>query len=163
MDNLITVKTSRREVLLSAASVGVLAATGSFAALASEGKGNAADKATNDDKNLADAWLSHADETFFSPHINSHFEFWDARGRAGATLSAARGFAAGRKFTQAVPAFTLDFIVQESTRVEPSELCFVTHAKLGTFELFVVPVSGAKGERMLVATFARLMAPASGA
>jgi hypothetical protein len=148
----------RRAILTETASLGFLVAAASSTALANPitlGKDQPSSRVTNDDGNVAGAWLAQADEAFFNSYLNSSFEFWNARGRARATLNNVQNFVAGKSKT-ALRAFSLEFLILESTLSLPTDSSYVTHSKLGTFELFVVPAKNAKGDRLLLATFARL-------
>jgi hypothetical protein len=159
MNNSMETNASRRKILVNTASLGFFmtaANSAAFADVTTLSKDESTAKVTNDDKNVAGDWLAQADETFFNTYADSSFEFWNAAGRARATLSNVRSFTAAGKSRASARAFSLDFVIQESTRNLPADLCYVTHAKLGTFELFVVPHSNAKGDRLLLATFARL-------
>ena len=150
------IKGSRRKMLADTAALGFFVATASSVALAEPNKGGSGGNVTNDDRSLTGDWLAQADESFFNSYIDSSFEFWSARGRARATLSNVRRFIATGKSDISARAFSLDFLIQESTRTLPEDLCYVTHPKLGTFELFVVRHRDTKGDDMLMATFSRL-------
>ncbi len=153
MPNSKTPQSHRRSVLKGA--VGIAALAGSFGVSAQD---SGLLESTKDQSSRApadDAWLAHADENFFAAHVGSHFEFWSARGRAGASLRNVRPITSKGKSTDLVQAFDLEFVIEESTRTTPSDLCYVTHAKLGTFELFVVESRADKGAHTLIATFAR--------
>ena len=150
------IKASRRKMLVDTAAVGFFVANASSVALAEPNKGGSGGNVTNDDRSLSGDWLAQADDSFFNSFIDSSFEFWSARGRARATLSNVRRFTAKGKSDTPARAFSLDFLIQESTRTLPEDLCYVTHPKLGTFELFVVRHRDTKGDDMLMATFSRL-------
>jgi hypothetical protein len=141
---------NRRVVLQSAAGIGVATLAGSFDVHAGDSRSSESPNplATGD-------WLATADEAFFSQHIGSHFEFWSTRGRASASLTSVQSYVSGRDQDDRVHAFSLVFLILESTRAAPSNLCNVTHAKLGTFELFATEANSNQGERLLIATFAR--------
>ena len=150
------IKSNRRKMLVDTASLGFFAATASSIALAEPNERGASGNVTKDDRYSSVDWLAQADELFFNSFIDSSFEFWSARGRARAALSNVRRFTATAKSDIPARAFSLDFLIQESTRTLPTDLCFVTHAKLGTFELFVVLHRNTMGNDMLMATFSRL-------
>ena len=149
-------KASRRKMLADTAALGFFVATASSVALAEPNKGGPGGNVTKDDRYSSVDWLAQADESFFNSFVDSSFEFWNARGRARATLSNVRRFIATGKSDTPARAFSLDFLIQESTRNLPEDLCYVTHPKLGTFELFVVRHRDTKGDDMLMATFSRL-------
>lgn len=150
------IKSNRRQLLVDTASLGFFAATACSIALAEPNKSGASGNVTTDDRYSSVDWLAQADESFFNSFVDSSFEFWNARGRARATLSKVRRFIATGKSDIPARAFSLDFLIQESTRTLPEDLCYVTHPKLGTFELFVVRHRDTKGDDILMATFSRL-------
>jgi hypothetical protein len=148
-----TPQPDRRAVLKGA--VGIAALAGSLGVSAQDtGLLDSAKEQVNKAED-SDAWLAQADESFFAAHIGSHFEFWSARGRAAASLRNVQTITDKRKSPDHVQAFSLEFVIEESTRTIPSDLCYVTHAKLGTFELFVVEARTDRGAAMLIATLAR--------
>lgn len=150
------IKASRRKIIVDTASLSFIAATASSTALAEPNKRVASGNVTKYDGYSSVDWLARADEPFFNSFVNSSFEFWNARGRARATLSNVRRFIATGKSDIPARAFSLDFLIQESTRSLPTDLCNVAHPKLGTFELFVVRHRNTIGNDVLMATFSRL-------
>jgi hypothetical protein len=91
----------------------------------------------------------------WNDHAGSSFEFWNGTGRARATLAKAIDTNV-RSPDLTVYSFVLQFVVQESTRSAPDELCHVIHPKLGAFDLFVVSGHNSNGEIVLSATFSRI-------
>jgi hypothetical protein len=151
-------KLNRRVVLKTAAGIGVGLASG-FSAHANDLRSSDLPPSESPKGSAAADWLGRADEAFFNQHVDSLFEFWSVRGRASALLRSVQTYVGERKNESMVHAFALTFVIQESTRTTPAELCNVTHPKLGTFELFVTEANSVvRGERLLIATFARPLA-----
>jgi len=155
MENNHQAKHSRRSLILKAgaSAVCVLASSGAVFAnkaeqLANFGKGG----------ERTDDWLAQMDENFARAYIGTDFEFVSEIGRARAVLRSVDTVERRTKRADliSVRAFSLRFEIMESTRTTPEGYCNVVHPALGTFSLMVVPGTSGKGERSLLATFARL-------
>jgi|GEM_PF-2155560 len=154
MKILFQAKQSRRSLITKAAASAVCVLVGPGIALADK-----ADQATDSGKGgvRGNDWLAQMDENFARNYIDSDFEFVSEAGRARAVLR--RVDTVERQIKRVdlinVRAFFLRFEILESTRTAPEGYCYVVHPVLGAFDLMVVPGTGAKGERTLLATFAR--------
>ena len=150
-DKLAQLGLSRRTILNSAVSVAVMAIGTPAFALTGNGTVTGGDRLDIDPLALIDEPLAHAlvgsDFAVSSDTVNAELRLAKV---AGDLITAKKAQEVYVKF------FAMEFEVLSTSGVLTQDTYHVSHSKLGTFDLLLVPHTSKSGKRVLVATFSRL-------